>query len=292
MKKRASKSVKEKGLGESNIESPQASNETKTSQPKQHVFWVFTMFDYLERENEIKEWLINNCVKAVYGHEICPTSQKEHLQGYFHLKRRKRLTEIQNKPITWSYLAPCYADEYANNKYCSKDGNDIFNHPFKRKPVRIISELRPFQIELRNRILQEPDDRKIIWIADLKGGHGKTAFCRYLIHHHNACYITEGKKSDIINIVYNHCLKAELDLVVINVPRENNKISYKVLEELKDGIICNTKYETGTELINPPHIIVFCNFFPEYSKFTADRWEVYTINDNNELISSMIESDT
>lgn len=283
-KKRASKSVKDEGLGESNSEVSPSQNKTKEDQPNQYIFWAFTMYDYLEREEQIKEWLINTCKKAVYGHEICPTTQRPHLQGYFQLTKRKRLTEIQNKPLVWSFLKPCYADEYANNKYCTKDGNDIFNHPFKRKPVNLISNFRPFQTELLNILRTSPDDRKILWIYDQRGNTGKTQFCKYMIVKEKACYITSGKTSDIINLVYNYIQNQELNIVLLNLPRDQFKTDYVALEQIKDGIICNTKYETGTIVVNSPHLIIFSNNLPQTEKLTSDRWDIRTIDADFNLI--------
>lgn len=281
---RARKSKEVKPLGESNSDVSPSEIETKPKQPLQYNYWAFTFFNYLEQENNIKSWLIENCKKAVYGHEICPDTGRPHLQGYFNLKKKKRLTEIQNKPLTWSYLDPCYATDYANNKYCTKDGDDIFNHPFKRKPVKIITNLRPFQHSLLEMIGREPNDRLITWIYDGQGSSGKTQFCKYLIEKNNACYITSGKKSDIINMVYNYIQNKDLELVILNIPRDERRIDYIALEEIKDGIISNTKYETGTILTNSPHLLIFSNILPDTSRMTNDRWNIFTIDNNYELI--------
>jgi len=266
-----------------NLESNSVSPSLHANQSKntQHVYWCFTMYDYNERLELIKEYLVKNTKSAVFGYEICPTTGREHLQGFFELKARKRLTSIQNKPITWSYLAPAYSDEYACNKYCTKDGN-VWNHPPKRATVRLISNLRPYQVWIENKIKEEPDDRAIHWFFDYKGGKGKSSLCKYLIERHDALYISDGKKSDILNIVYNYVLTKDLNCVLLDVPRSHTTISYKSLEEIKNGIICNTKYETGTKVINPPHIFVFANMLPDRSQFSEDRWNVYEIeNDFN-----------
>lgn len=255
----------------------------KKKQPNRRKYWAFTFFNYLGIEGSIKTWLEFNCIKALVGEETCPTTGNKHLQGFFELKYPKRLTEIQNKPLTWSKLAPCFAGEEANTKYCSKDGNIWFQHPRPREPLKIIKELRPFQSQLEKLLLQERDDRSIIWICDPSGCKGKSSLCRYLIYHYEALYLTEGKKSDLINIVYNYVVNKDLKIVLVDVPKSNKNISYKTLEEIKNGIICNTKYETGTQLINPPHIVVFANFYPDTEQFITDRWVIYGIDDEYNL---------
>lgn len=262
----------------------ESSAPTTKKQPTERKFYCFTQFDFLATEATIKQWLIDNCVKCFVGYEICPTTNRPHLQGFFELKKKQRITAIQNKPIKWSKLIPCDGNYQSNLNYCSKDGNLWFQHPKPRAPLKIITELRPFQLEIENILLQEPDDRTIYWIYDEEGKKGKSSFCRYLIHKYDALYLTEGKKTDLINIVYNYVLNKDLNIVLVDVPRSNKNISYKTLEEIKNGIICNTKYETGTHLINPPHIIVFANFYPDREQFTDDRWCIYTISNSMELI--------
>lgn len=268
---------------EGNTEPLSSRNKTKSTRPTQRKYYCFTQYEFVETELLIKKWLSDNCEKCLVGYEICPTTGRPHLQGFFALKKKMRITEIQNKPITWSKLIPCNGSEEQNITYCSKDKNIWFQYPTPRRPLNIISELRPFQSQIESMINEEPNDREIIWIYDLIGKKGKSAFCRYLIHKYNACYLTEGKKSDLINIVYNYVINQELNLVLVDVPRDNKNISYKTLEEIKNGIICNTKYETGTMLINPPHIVVFANFYPDTTKFSEDRWSIFEINEEFEL---------
>lgn len=268
----------------SEIEFSSPSTKPNTKQGIERKFWAFTMYNYLAIENTIKKWLVDNCVKCLVGAEICPTTQRPHLQGFFELKKKQRLTAIQNKPITWSFLKPCEKNELANTIYCSKEGNLWFQHPKPRAQLKIISELRPFQLELESKLLEEPNDREIIWVYDEQGKKGKSSFCRYLIHKYDALYLTEGKKNDLINIVYNYVVNKDLNIVLVDVPRSNKNISYKTLEEIKNGIICNTKYETGTMLINPPHIIVFANFYPDREQFSDDRWCIYNVDENMNLI--------
>lgn len=272
--------------GEGNTDKD-SSPATSSKQGIQRKYWAFTMFNHLEIEITLKAWLHNNCIKWVIGIETCPTTSRTHLQGFFELKKKMRLTQIQNKPIKWSKLEPCRSNEEDNTKYCSKEGNlwDIFPKP--RAEIKIIETLRPWQKSLEDKLLLEPNDREIIWIYDEEGKKGKSSFCKYLIKNYDALYLTEGKKSDILNIVYNYVVNKDLNIVLLDVPRSNHNISYKSLEEIKNGIICNTKYETGTHLINPPHIVVFANILPDYSMFSDDRWCVYNINNDLQLVTEL-----
>lgn len=62
--------------------------------------------------------------------------------------------------------------------------------------------------------------------------------------------------------------------IIFDIPRNHGgNISYDTLECIKNGMVCNTKYETGVKLFNPPHVIVFANELPsDTEKLSADRW--------------------
>lgn len=250
--------------------------------------WCFTLNNYTEDEIvSILSYFRENCIKYIFETEVgeCGTP---HLQGYIELKEKARWTEFKlSKRISWRVMSKKSSEGY-NIEYCSKDfrkglpvriwKSDNIHIP---RPLKIISSLRPWQSSLENILMDEADDRKIIWVWENVGKVGKSAFCKYMCHKYDALYGTEGKKSDLINIVYNYVLNKELIHFILDVPRENgNNISYKSLEEIKNGMICNTKYETGVKLINSPHIIVFANEPPIKSKMSADRWEIYKIVDN------------
>ena len=57
-----------------------------------------------------------------------------------------------------------------------------------------------------------------------------------------------------------------------------NKISYDAIESIKNGLICNTKFETGYKAFGEVHIIVFANMEPDYEKLSEDRWEVHPLS--------------
>lgn len=248
--------------------------------------WIFTYNNYtLEEIGPIVLIFNSLCSKWVFQEETGENGTK-HLQGCIFLKEKMRPTELKlNKKIHWEVMKGTDLEAIT---YCSKNSTRTgliykSDNVILPKPLKIINELRPFQIEIETMLLEEANDREIIWIYDEEGGKGKSSFCRYLIHKYEACYITEGKKTDIINMIYNYVLNQDLNMVLLDVPRDNKSVSYKSLEEIKNGIICNTKYETGMRLINPPHIVIFANFYPDTSKFTSDRWKIFTIDDEMNL---------
>lgn len=282
------------------IEQTDFGNTKQNPKPKQVIssrHWCFTFNNYNSKDIEQLEQIFNNnCEKYIFENEIGEKGTP-HLQGYIITIKKCRPTELGlSRTIHWE---KCKGKEQDNILYCSKDfRNKVDNCKVYKssninipRPLKIINDLRKWQSDLKKIVEDEPDDRKIIWVYEKKGNVGKSAFSKYMVVKHNALYITEGKKSDIINIVYNYVLTNELNILILDVPRDNgNKVSYKSLEEIKNGLICNTKYETGNKVINAPHIIVFSNSPPEYDKFSLDRWEVYNIV-NNTLERDVMERD-
>jgi hypothetical protein len=157
--------------------------------------------------------------------------------------------------------------------YCKKDGAYI-SGGFPR-PVTTLTELRPWQKEIEDLYLSNPNDRSIHWFWEDVGNIGKSAFVKYMVLTHGALFCDGGKKADIINLVFN----ADMDkcrCIIWDLPRASRgNISYASLESVKNGLVCNTKYETGVKAFNSPHVFVFANFPPEeMEKLSVDRWQV------------------
>uniref|UniRef100_UPI004047D75C hypothetical protein n=1 Tax=Yoonia sp. TaxID=2212373 RepID=UPI004047D75C len=204
-----------------------------------------------------------------------------HLQGVVSLKHRMRWTEFGlPKSIHWEKVKMvhlCY--EYCSNPM--KRFGKCYSLKWKIPPIiKILQQcdFYPWQTRVIEFIGEEPDDRTICWVWSEKGKMGKSTFCKYLCFHHKAIICGKGTYANIINIAYNADL-SEQSLVVFDLPRNNgNKISYSALEAIKNGIVCNTKYETGSKIFNPPHIIVFSNAEPDYESMSADKWNVINVD--------------
>ena len=72
---------------------------------------------------------------------------------------------------------------------------------------------------------------------------------------------------------------------VWDIPRCNlGSVSYSAIESIKNGLVCNTKCETGTKVFNAPQIIAFASSWPSATEnLSKDRWQIYKI-ENNSLI--------
>lgn len=92
--------------------------------------FCFTYNNYTEiGEAALIQWLTGNTKYAVFGHEVAPTTGTPHLQGYFSLKKKMRMSTIQNQlkevKVRLSLLrAKGTAEE--NLVYCTKADPDGF----------------------------------------------------------------------------------------------------------------------------------------------------------------------
>lgn len=251
-------------------------------QPNRRKYYCGSIF-YKEDDNigiiGVEKYLQQVCSKYILGKELCPSTQRKHLQAFLVLKKPMRITELK---IPYNpHLKACDGNEEHNVTYCSKDG-DYIKYGFPAE-IKIIKNLRPWQQTIEALVLQEPDDRKVFWFWDTVGNIGKSCLIKYLVVKYGVLFCQGGKVSDIMNLVFN----ADMDkcrCVVFDIPRVNaGKVSYASLENIKNGMVCNTKYETGVKVFNAPHVICFANFPPDnLDALSRDRWEIVCLDGINE----------
>lgn len=126
------------------------------------------------------------------------------------------------------------------------------------------------------RIIDEPaHPRTIYWIYDPIGNHGKTYLCTYLVDSKGAYYSNGGKAVDLL-----YGYEGE-GIVLFDYVRDSAEyVNYGVIEQLKNGILFSSKYESGLKRFNVPHVFVFSNFMPNLEKFSRDRlitWELDSV---------------
>jgi len=87
----------------------------------QGSYWVFTDF---ELDDDFWEKLVDDKILkyVYYGIEKCPTTGKEHYQGWCYTTKRVRWSYIR-KLIVPRFVERMNGSVANNNKYCSKDGD-------------------------------------------------------------------------------------------------------------------------------------------------------------------------
>ena len=262
----------------------------KAKQPPSRKNHFFTYNNYKDEEvAPLVHTLQRFAYKGKVQSEVGANGTK-HLQGMIWCREKHRDTEFKlPKEIHWEKLL----DEDNVRDYCGKsethDGKHRYVWGFPN-PLKIIETLRPWQERIKNICLSPPDDRKIYWFWESEGGIGKTAFIKYMVYHHKITFASSGKYADIINLVFNSNMDY-VECILFNIPRANKgSISYAALECIKDGLICNTKYETGSKMFNPPNMIIFANFPPDNeSEMSEDRWVIEELKEDKKELPPLYQ---
>lgn len=138
------------------------------------------------------------------------------------------------------------------------------------------SSLRSWQQELMDKINGEPDPRKIMWYWDSAGNTGKSWMTTFLAANHGACVLKGGKKADMAYVFGSKPTR----VVVFDLARTTEKFldaCYSIAEDMKNGVVCSTKYNCRTVLCDIPHVVFFANFEPDMSKWSYDRYDIHMI---------------
>lgn len=266
--------------GEVILDSPQISK-------RKHL--CFTWNNYKETDVLLLIDVLNKyCDKYCFQKEIGDETKTPHLQGTLSFKSPMRWTELKlPKCIHWEATK----DVSASYFYCEKEDTRMkgtmpykFGYPIDCK---VIDKLYKWQEHVVDYIKKDVNDREILWIYDPKGNLGKTSLAKYLIVKHDAICATSSASKDVANLLFN-LKESGRDLnkkttFLFCFGRSKEVIGYCAIESVKDGLITNTKYESGTMCFNSPHVIVLSNDYPNVSKLSKDRWNIKKLVDG-ELI--------
>lgn len=137
--------------------------------------------------------------------------------------------------------------------------------------------LRLWQQELNQLLIHEPCSRKVNFVVDVVGNSGKSWFCHYYCRlHENAQVLLPGKKADMA-----FALRTDVRVLFIDAPRskQSDFLQYDFFEDVKNGYIFSTKYESRIKYLNKCHVVVCMNEQPDLTKLSADRYNIININD-------------
>lgn len=247
---------------------------TKTPRPANQLYrWFFTLPYTCITASQLSQDLHSMGCKMFRFQGEEGEGGFKHWQGCFTLKRKEYFSTVKNYFPNQIHLEQCM-DWHASYNYCGKKETQI-EGPYDEnsKFLNLIETLYPWQEKIRNACLGIPDDRKINWVYDEKGGKGKTQFCKYMAAKHSAIILNNGRKNDIVYAM-GDCPK----IVMFNLSRSNEEhFNYDALEAIKDGLIMSSKYESKMLIFNSPHVYVFANFMPNLEAMSSDRWNIITL---------------
>lgn len=270
-------------------EAPESNSGANSKSPTvQRKHFNFTMNNYDELMIVyLQNFLSSKCDRWIFQEEIAPTTGTPHLQGYFRLKGKAyvkdicsavsgwHITALTNRKNDKGYLLPI---EYCRKSLTKKPDGRSWSKNVPEE-IRVHPPRDGWSMNIEDMVCQEPDERKIYWYVDKKGGKGKSALCKYLAVKYGALVMC-GKAADMkygIMCMMNNGLTPRI--VLIDLPRtfDQEYLCYTGIEEIKNGLFYSTKYESGQCIFNSPHVIIFSNDYPKRNKLSADRWIVIDI---------------
>lgn len=282
----------------------EAKEANPSDEPRGYQGWFGTSW-LLENENlataeERFKAQVAGAQKWVFQIERCPDSGKLHFQWAARWKSQVRMSRIR-KMFGEGHYQRLGADEDAIG-YCTKPESRVagpwMKGWFVPAPVYdIIADKGPlpWQKALMEEVSVWPaSDRKVIWINDGEGGHGKNKLAKHMQLTKKGLALTGGSTGDLINGIYNWMYNAKGEQVAdapkvvmfcYSRPTKEAFMHYSAIEMVKDGMVTNSKYSVRTLLFDSPHLIIFCNSAPDYSKLTADKWDVREFNKDRELVA-------
>lgn len=244
--------------------------------------WTFTANNYTDEDIEQFCSSCSNLGSYFFGKEV-GASGTPHLQGFIELTYKSRpLTVFKDtKAASWHWEKMKGTIEQ-NRAYCSKDQRVTTNvqawQPKKRlgckKHEKVV--LRKWQIQCEQ-VIQELalDDRKVLWVWD-DGNTGKSVFARYLVEEYDTLLVNGAKKYTLSTIFQ---MEHKPEIVVYALPRtQEGYVSYEALEQIRDGLFFSGFGTKGTGMCNMgyhPVVVVMCNFAPQLSALSEDRWMIF-----------------
>lgn len=249
--------------------------------PSKH--WVFTLKYEDCASSAIIEKLEPLCEKYIFQRETGDSETKyEHWQGYIMFKKKARPMGIGlPKSCHWE---KCRSPKHAI-AYCSKDETAYIPLERYSKGVKMIRRLqivtyemlRPWQKDIADKYDEPCDmfDRKINWYWEPDGNIGKSVLGKYFVDNKGAIIIS-GKGTDCLYAIQQYVEKhgEGPDIIIMDVPRCIEHISWNAIESAKNGCFFSGKYEGGMVRYNTPHVIIFSNEPPDTHKLSIDRWNI------------------
>lgn len=165
----------------------------------------------------------------------------------------------------------------------SEDSNSIRSVRFgtlRKLQKKILQEVNNEQRKTKK---NPTGDRKISVYLDVRGNHGKTWLTTYLWEHGKALVIprascTPEKISAFVCSAY-----SGQPYIIIDIPRSRKVDAglYECIEEIKDGLVFDHRYQGRTRNVRGAKIIIFTNTPLDTKKLSHDRWVLHGVEEGN-----------
>lgn len=167
------------------------SRPSRRPQPTQSLNWCFTLNNYVEEEDQrCRAFAGEYCNYAIFGYEV-GESGTPHIQGYFRLKSRCRLSQLKDRLSERAHFESAKGNAATNYAYCSKSGS-VWEHGTRPKlPGKSRNELATEYRGLVDRLGRPGLD------AFRTDNPGVFAFSGHLLYRNHVSAATAPRREDI-----------------------------------------------------------------------------------------------
>lgn len=252
-------------------------------------------------KNEMMSFLVEWSKKWAFQEEVGEQTGYKHYQVRMSLFTKKRMSEIisMTKDLLprghhWS-ITSAITHKGQNFNYVMKADSRVegpWNNKDYEEPPTLTRQLTHFktlnmyswQVQCKE-MVQELDDRTIKLIVDVHGNGGKSIFAEYLEYEGLAFEIPPMRMMEDIMACVQSINPKKAYLVDLPRGMKKDKLSdfYSGLETLKNGVSYDKRYAFKKRRMDRPQIIVFTNTYPDWLLMTADRWEVWDMQEDQSL---------
>nr|QKV51303.1 putative replication associated protein [Crucivirus sp.] len=290
------------------MENTPVTKTTKLSKMSAVCMWDFRHTASKTNKDDIIKAMKSIAKKWAFQLETSATGYV-HFQGRFSLIKKHRKAELMTMWEAFTmplpeYLEPSNSEAYKTDDffYTMKDETRT-EGPWTNKteldPSYIPKQYRgkmdnlyPFQKQIFDSA-NIFDDRIINLIYDDSGNNGKStiaSLCELVGNGIDLPPINDMK--ELIQVACDICVAKETrnpSPVFVDMPRAMDKARlngiYTAIEQIKKGKLYDTRYHYKEWWIDAPQIWVFSNMEPDENLLSRDRWKIWTINSNKELVA-------
>ncbi len=245
--------------------------------------WIFTYNNPGVSWTQLSHLLSIGEVRKLVGQRERGESGTEHYQGLIQYTNQVSFETLKalDPAIHWERCRNLKASlAYVTKTDTRIDGPWTMGWSIPEQ-IRTISpgDFRPWQLVAQSLLTgNNEDERNIYWLYERRGGVGKTAFAKWAAINLDTI-VLGGRGADIKYGVFKYYKsRGNVQRCIFHFTRSvEGFVSYQALEEVKDGMFFNTKYESEMILFNSPKILCLANFPPDKDKLSLDRWKIGNI---------------
>lgn len=151
---------------------------------------------------------------------------------------------------------------------------DLYNPTVITSPIEVLRVWQKRAIVL----LEEQNNRQILFVVDPEGGAGKSYLVRHLVAEYQAFFCQGGKSQDIAHAISKcHPLPT---MFLFDMARSNDQdwFPWNLIENLKNQMFSSTKYDSKSVILPfSAKVAVFMNEYPNKQKLTNDRYQILSL---------------